>query len=61
MVSTLDSGWGTALCSWARHFTLVVFLYTLALVVQGVDNTIHRVNQSVNTYPLFSDLTSTSG
>ena len=37
MVSALDSGssdsgsspcWGTVLCSWARHFTLIVALFT---------------------------------
>ena len=37
MVSALDSrshgpssspGWGTVLCSWARHFTLIVPLFT---------------------------------
>ena len=37
MVSALDSGsggsgsspgWGTALCSWARHFTLIAPLFT---------------------------------
>ena len=73
MVSALDSGSGgpgsspgrgTALCSWARHFTLVVPLSTQAPVVQRVDNAIHRINHYpvdsvvcfANTYPLDSDL-----
>ena len=54
MVSAPDSGSGgpgsspgrgTALCSWARHFTLIVPLSTQAPVVQRVDNAIHRINR----------------
>ena len=73
MVSALDSGSGgpglsprrgTALCSWARYFTLIVPLSTQASVVQRVDNAIHRINHYPvdslvcfsNTYPLDSDL-----
>ena len=73
MVSALDSGSGgpglspgrgTALCSWARYFTLIVPLSTQGSVVQRVDNAIHRINHYpvdspvcfLNTYPLDSDL-----
>ena len=52
------------LCSWARHFTLIVPLSTLVRVVRKVDNAIHRINHYpvdsvvcfVNTYPLDSEL-----
>ena len=72
MVSALDSGssgpgsspgLGTALCSWARHFTLTVPPSTQGTVGQSVDSVIHRINhcpvdrcwQNNLRYPLDSD------
>ena len=57
-------GRGTALCSWARYFTLIMPLSTQAPVVQKMDNAIHRINhypadkcwQNKLHYPLDSDL-----